>query len=52
DGCVGQIAEIFQGDAPHLPCGCFAQAWSVAEVLRVLCSVVIVQDAIAAGVSA
>lgn len=33
---IGQISEIFDGDAPHLPRGCFAQAWSVAEVLRVL----------------
>jgi predicted glycogen debranching enzyme len=34
---LGQISEIFDGDAPHLPRGCFAQAWSAAEVLRVLC---------------
>jgi predicted glycogen debranching enzyme len=33
---VGQIAEVFDGDAPHRPGGCFAQAWSVAEILRVL----------------
>ena len=32
---VGQISEIFDGDAPHHPRGCPAQAWSVAEVLRV-----------------
>jgi glycogen debranching enzyme len=32
---VGQIPEIFAGDPPHLPCGCIAQAWSVAELLRV-----------------
>jgi predicted glycogen debranching enzyme len=32
---VGQIPEIFDGDAPHEPRGCFAQAWSVAELLRV-----------------
>jgi predicted glycogen debranching enzyme len=31
---VGQISEIFDGDAPHTPRGCYAQAWSVAEVLR------------------
>jgi len=31
---IGTIAEIFDGDAPHLPRGCLAQAWSVAEVLR------------------
>ena len=34
---LGQISEIFEGNAPHRPCGCFAQAWSVAEVLRALC---------------
>lgn len=31
---VGQISEIFDGDAPHTPRGCIAQAWSVAEILR------------------
>ncbi len=34
DGCIGTISEIFDGDPPHQPRGCFAQAWSVAEVLR------------------
>lgn len=33
---LGQISEIFDGDAPHRPRGCIAQAWSVAELLRVL----------------
>lgn len=33
---LGQISEIFDADPPHLPRGCFAQAWSVAEVLRIL----------------
>ena len=32
---LGNISEIFEGDAPHRPCGCIAQAWSVAEILRV-----------------
>jgi len=32
--CVGSISEIFDGDPPFTPRGCFAQAWSVAEVLR------------------
>lgn len=36
EACVGNINEIFDGDAPHTPRGCFAQAWSVSEVLRVL----------------
>ena len=34
---LGQISEIFDADPPHLPRGCIAQAWSVAEVLRALC---------------
>ena len=34
--CLGQIGEIFDGDPPHTPRGAFAQAWSVAEVLRIL----------------
>jgi predicted glycogen debranching enzyme len=33
-GCIGQIGEIFDAEPPHRPVGCFAQAWSVAEVLR------------------
>lgn len=31
---IGQISEVFDGDPPHHPGGCIAQAWSVAEVLR------------------
>ncbi len=34
-GCLGQIDEILDGDWPHSPRGCDAQAWSVSEVLRV-----------------
>lgn len=34
DHGVGSISEIFDGDAPFLPHGCFAQAWGVAELLR------------------
>lgn len=33
---IGSISEIFDGDAPHKPRGCIAQAWSVAELLRVI----------------
>ncbi len=33
--CVGSISEIFDGDPPFQPRGCIAQAWSVAELLRV-----------------
>jgi predicted glycogen debranching enzyme len=32
---IGQISEIFDGDPPHEPRGCIAQAWSVAEILRI-----------------
>jgi predicted glycogen debranching enzyme len=32
--CVGSISEVFDGDAPHNARGCFAQSWSVAEILR------------------
>jgi glycogen debranching enzyme len=35
-GCVGQIAEIFDADEPRTPQGCIAQAWSIAEPLRVV----------------
>lgn len=45
---LGQISEIFDADAPHHPRGCFAQAWSVAEVLRALCEDVFQINAIAA----
>ena len=33
-GCIGQVGEIFDGDPPHKNRGCFAQAWSVAELIR------------------
>jgi predicted glycogen debranching enzyme len=32
--CIGSVSEVFDGDAPHIARGCFAQAWSVAEILR------------------
>jgi len=34
-GCLGQLPEILDGDAPHTPRGCDAQAWSLSEALRV-----------------
>lgn len=34
-GCLGYLPEIVDGDAPHWPRGCDAQAWSVTEALRV-----------------
>jgi predicted glycogen debranching enzyme len=35
DHGLGTISEVFDGDPPHTPHGAIAQAWSVAEVLRV-----------------
>jgi starch synthase (maltosyl-transferring) len=35
EGCVGQVPEIVDGDAPHTQRGCDAQAWGVTEALRV-----------------
>jgi predicted glycogen debranching enzyme len=36
EGGLGTIGEVFDGEAPHAPRGCIAQAWSVGEVLRVM----------------
>ena len=36
-GCIGSISEIFDGDTPHNPRGCYAHVWSVGEVLRCYC---------------
>lgn len=35
EGCVGQLPEIYDGENPTASRGCFAQAWSVGELLRV-----------------
>jgi predicted glycogen debranching enzyme len=34
EACIGSISEIMDGNPPHHPRGCFAQAWSVSETLR------------------
>jgi glycogen debranching enzyme len=34
-GCAGHVPEIVDGDYPHAPRGCDAQAWGVSELLRV-----------------
>jgi glycogen debranching enzyme len=39
DAGLGQISEIFDAERPHTPRGCPAQAWSVAELLRVAAAV-------------
>ena len=31
---IGSVSEVFDGDPPHRPGGCIAQAWSVAELVR------------------
>ncbi len=35
EGCAGQLPEIYEGDFPTESKGCFGQAWSVSEMLRV-----------------
>jgi glycogen debranching enzyme len=35
DAGVGSVSEIFDAQRPFTPRGCIAQAWSVAELLRV-----------------
>ncbi len=35
-GNVGSIAEVYSGDPPHEAGGCFAQAWSVSELVRII----------------
>lgn len=35
EGCIGQLPEIYDGENPTASRGCFAQAWSVGELLRV-----------------
>ena len=39
EGCVGQLPEIYDGDFPSESKGCFAQAWSVGEILRVYAAI-------------
>jgi len=34
EACIGSVSEIFDAEPPHMPRGCVAQAWSVAEMLR------------------
>ncbi len=36
EGCIGTVSEIADGDGSHHPRGCVAQAWGVAEILRVI----------------
>ena len=34
-GCIGHVPEILDGDFPHKPRGCDAQAWGASEIVRV-----------------
>jgi glycogen debranching enzyme len=34
EACIGQVSEIMEGDPPFAPRGCFAQAWSIGQILR------------------
>jgi glycogen debranching enzyme len=36
EGCLGSVSEIFDANFPHTPKGCIAEAWGVAEILRVI----------------
>jgi len=35
-GGLGHISEVADGNSPHYPGGCIAQAWSVGEILRAI----------------
>lgn len=35
EGCIGQLPEVYDGENPSISKGCFAQAWSVGEILKV-----------------
>ena len=35
-GCIGSISELYDSKKPNLPKGAVAQAWSVAEVFRII----------------
>ncbi len=52
EACLGQVSEIFDGDAPHTPRGCVAQAWSVAELLRVAVENIYETDSVSRAASA
>ena len=36
NGCIGSISELYDSRKPYLPKGAFAQAWSVAEIFRII----------------
>lgn len=36
EGCIGSVSELYDSKRPQLPKGAIAQAWSVAEIFRIL----------------
>ncbi len=44
EGCLGQLPEIYDGDFPAAGKGCYAQAWSVGEMLRVFETLQIMEE--------
>ena len=36
NGCIGSISELYDSKKPYLPKGTYAQAWSVAEIFRII----------------
>jgi glycogen debranching enzyme len=44
EACVGSVSEIFDAEPPYTPRGCIAQAWSVAEVLRLRARLPLLDD--------
>lgn len=51
EACIGSVSEIFDGDEPHRPMGCIAQAWSVAEITRVVLKYPQLKELLEAGVA-
>jgi predicted glycogen debranching enzyme len=45
EGCLGQISEIYDGSIPQFERGCFAQAWSVGQIMQVMCQEILRQEA-------
>jgi glycogen debranching enzyme len=44
EGCLGQISEIYDGSVPQYERGCFAQAWSVGQIMQMLCEEVSLRE--------
>jgi len=44
EGCLGQISEIYDGSIPQFERGCFAQAWSVGQIMQVMCKEILRQE--------